>query len=68
MESSETQRHSFIIRIWVEEVRSEGDALWRGHITHVFTKRRSYFESIDGITDFICPYLKDMGADCSASD
>lgn len=65
MEPPETRRHSFIVRIWVEEFRGDGSTQWRGHITHVLSGRQSYFDCVDTMTEFICAYLKEMGSDCS---
>ena len=54
--------HSFIVKIWIEETAEEAEqALWRGHITHVFTKKRCYVQELDEILIFIMPYLEEMG-------
>jgi hypothetical protein len=67
MDSLETNTHAFVIRIWLEEGKEEGRAIWRGHITHVLSGRRSYFDSLEGITTFILSYLTDAGVDGSAA-
>ena len=61
MDSVKTTSQSFIIRIWVEEI-DEGTqhANWCGHITHVLSSKRLYFEDLDLIQEFIIPYLIDM--------
>jgi hypothetical protein len=62
MDRFEQNSHSFIIRIWLEEsVDETGQALWRGHITHVLNERRQYIQNLDEIIAFIKPYLKPMG-------
>jgi hypothetical protein len=54
--------HSFVIRIWLEESADEaGRTIWRGHITHVFTKKRRYFQRLDEISPFIQPFLEQLG-------
>lgn len=59
MEHSETNIHSFIIRIWLEETAEEtNQTKWRGHITHVPNNLRRHFESLDDIKHFIKPYLQ----------
>jgi hypothetical protein len=62
MDLSESDSHSFIIRIWIEEtVEEAGRATWRGHITHVPTGERRYFQNLGEIVTFIAPYLGQMG-------
>ncbi len=52
--------HSFVIRVWLEENSSDsGDAVWRGHITHVESKARRHFDRLGETLDFIQPYLAD---------
>lgn len=54
--------HSFIIKIWLEEtVEEAGKATWRGHITHVPSGTRRYLKNLGDITDFVTPYLEEMG-------
>lgn len=54
--------HSFIIRIWLEEIaRGAGRAIWRGHITHVPSGERRYLKTLSDINTFIVPYLQAMG-------
>lgn len=63
MEQSELNTHSFVVKVWMEETAEEsGQTTWRGHITHVQSGQREYFENLDSITDFIAPYLTSMGA------
>jgi hypothetical protein len=62
MEISETQTHSFIVKIWLEETAEEsGGAAWRGHITHVPSGDRHYLQDLDAIAAIIAPYLERMG-------
>lgn len=35
--------HTFIIRLWAEEVQDEGSATYRGSITNVMTNEKRYF-------------------------
>lgn len=62
METLEPNTHSFIVKVWLEETAEEaGDAIWRGHITHVPTKKRQYVQTLDEISAFISVYLEQMG-------
>ena len=54
--------HSFIVKIWLEETIEESvRAEWRGHITHVPSGERRYFQKLSAIGDFIMPYLERIG-------
>jgi hypothetical protein len=62
MNQYESNTHSFIVKIWLEETAEEaGQATWRGHITHVSDGERRYLKDLDGITAFIAPHLEQMG-------
>lgn len=62
MEAYEYNACSFVIKIWVEELDSETlQQRWRGHITHVFSGKRQYFEDLGMINHFMTPYLTQMG-------
>jgi hypothetical protein len=64
MSADPDERHtlSFVIRIWLE---SEATRLrpkrWRGHITHVPSGKRRYFERLALIGEVIEPYLDALG-------
>jgi hypothetical protein len=59
----ESATQSFVIKIWLEETAEEaGQVLWRGHITHVPSRRQVYLTRLDQIAQFIKPYLEQMGA------
>ena len=64
MDHTETQTHSFIIRIWLEEAE---ERLWRGHVTHVPSGKRQYVETLEGISHFLDAYLQQMGAASSVN-
>lgn len=62
MNSSEATIHSFIVKIWIEEIIAEnGETIWRGHITHVPSNERRYFTNLRDISAFINIYLEGMG-------
>lgn len=62
MDSIEATSHPFVVRIWLEETAEEaGQAIWRGHITHVPSGERRYLKELDDIAIFIMPYLEEMG-------
>jgi hypothetical protein len=56
------ESHSFIVKVWLEESLEEaGEAIWRGHVTHVPSQERRYLHTLDDIVDFIGPFLERMG-------
>ncbi len=58
MDLSESQVHSFIVKLWLESVADEaGRSVWHGHITHVPDGARRYLRDLDEIHDFIEPYV-----------
>ena len=60
MSESSGDRHSFIVKVWLEtregESRNE-TSYWRGRVTHVPSGLYSYFQDVDEIAHFIRPYL-----------
>ena len=66
MDSFESNTHSFVIKIWLEETDERSDtSAWRGHVTHVPSRNRRYVDDLQGITDFITRYLEQLGVDVS---
>jgi len=62
MDLSESDVHSFIVRIWLEEEASETQgAIWRGYVTHVPSGERRYIKQLSDLNTFIIPYLEAMG-------
>lgn len=62
MDLSESQVHSFIVKLWLESVAEEaGRAVWHGHITHVPGGERMHFRDLDEIRGFIEPYVGEAG-------
>jgi hypothetical protein len=62
MDLIETSTQSFVIKIWVEEtVEEAGEALWRGHITHVLSGERHHFGNIEEMIALMGRYLKEVG-------
>jgi hypothetical protein len=62
MDVLESNTHSFIVKVWLEETAEEvGQATWRGHITHVPSGERRYLQDLGKIAAFIAPYLEEMG-------
>ena len=56
MDQLEFNTHSFVVKVWLEGTADESRQIkWRGHITHVQSGRRAYFENLDKITDFMTP-------------
>jgi len=60
MDEDEVPTHSFVVRIWHEEVGA-GRPGWRGHITHVVGNEDRYFDDLETIPEFIRPFLVKMG-------
>lgn len=60
MSALETAVHSFIVRIWFEEEvdAKTGRLRWRGHITHVSSNRRQYFEDLEILKRFVIQFLQ----------
>jgi hypothetical protein len=57
-ELPENSNHSFVIKIWLEERNSEtGSLLWRGHITHIASGQKRYFQQLNDVLPFITSYL-----------
>jgi hypothetical protein len=62
MDLPEANTHSFIVKIWLEEIGDEArKATWRGHITHVPSGARRYLRELGDIVDFVVIYLEAMG-------
>jgi hypothetical protein len=58
MDLYETNTHSFIVKIWLEEtIEESGRAIWRGHITHVPSGERRALKDLNDILIFIRTYL-----------
>ncbi len=64
MELFENSSHSFVLKLWLEDAGSETDpACWRGHVTHVPSGERRYFQDLNGLLEFLIPYLEGMGVE-----
>jgi hypothetical protein len=61
MDLTESNTHSFIVKVWLEEGAKAGQVTWRGHITHVPGGEQRYLRDLDDITTFIAAYLERMG-------
>ena len=62
MDLPESHTHSFIIKIWREQVvEGENHFTWRGHITRVPGGERRYLKDLDDIALFILPSIEAMG-------
>jgi hypothetical protein len=61
MDLRESQVHSFIVKLWLEQSGDETfKEVWHGFITHVPGGERRYLKKIDDIPDFIERYLAGM--------
>jgi hypothetical protein len=62
-----TPIQSFVIRIWLEEIsEGSGESVWRGHITHVETKKRIHFTRPEQIAEIVASYMDEMGVDTTS--
>ncbi|NWJ48684.1 MAG: hypothetical protein HXX08_22720 [Chloroflexi bacterium] len=62
MDQIESNTHSFIIKVWLEETAVETHKpLWHGYISHVGSGRRRYLKNLDEIKPFLAGYLSEMG-------
>lgn len=62
MDELESFSQSYIIKIWIEEGSETGNhSTWRGYIVDVLSGNKRYLKNLDEISDFIAPYLEDMG-------
>jgi hypothetical protein len=60
MNESGEERHSFIVKVWLEAQEGESRdeiSLWRGRVTHVPSGLYYYFQDVDEIAHFIRSYL-----------
>lgn len=54
MPNQEPRSHTFLIRIWIEEIPEQvGRLSWRGHITHLPDEERRYVQTFEEIARFI---------------
>lgn len=62
MDLPEVNTHSFIVKVWVEEIGDKaGRVRWRGYITHIPDGARRYVKRPAEISDFVLLYLEAMG-------
>jgi hypothetical protein len=58
MDSYEPHAHSFIVKVWLEELSTDAlPARWRGRVTHVPDNTQRYFEDWETLTRFIQQFL-----------
>jgi hypothetical protein len=62
MASIQPNTHSFIIKVWVNDVgQTKGRIVWQGRITHVPSGHLRHFVKVDEIASFVMPYLQQLG-------
>ena len=62
MNAIEPGVHSFIIKVWLEELIEEtGQVEWHGHITHVPSGQREYLRELEDTVVFIRSCLESPG-------
>jgi hypothetical protein len=63
MDFAESQLHSFIVKLWLEDSEEGSRSSWAGQIKHVPGGEYRYIRNLEEITAFIKPYLESMGAE-----
>jgi hypothetical protein len=61
VKKEESMGHTFLLRIWIEEMNERGSFTWRGHITHLPDERRRHVETFGQINQFIRQHLAEQG-------
>ncbi len=57
----EPDTHSFIVKFWLDEQDpDDNNIVWRGHITHVATGQRKYYNNLREMNGFLIPHLQNM--------
>jgi hypothetical protein len=57
-ENYEKNTHTFVIKIWLEEIIGKYKFYhWRGHIMHIPSGERKYFDKLSKVTQIITGYL-----------
>ncbi len=57
---------SFVARIWLER-GSNGGPIWRGHVRHVQGDQETYFQNLDGMSEFLEKISGVPGPDTAAT-
>jgi hypothetical protein len=66
MDQSESQVHSFIVKLWLEEPGNKAERLlWRGYVTHVPSGQRRYLNDLQDIVRFVESYVSETGGKSS---
>jgi hypothetical protein len=60
--SSFTQAHAFVVRIWWEPglTRPDGRPLWRGYVQHAASGRSLVFQALDELLCFVQSQTGDL--------
>ena len=54
---------SFIVRLWLEETAVDaGQAVWRGHVTHIPSGHRQHFSALEQLSEIIRQRLVDAAS------
>ena len=65
----ESNTHSFIIKVWLEEISEDIDTgVWRGQITHVLSGKHRYVKNLQEMMIFMDEYFKQMGVKLDMPD
>lgn len=68
MDTPESEVHSFIVKLWLEDGDETGTLICHGHITHVPSGERRYLRELDSILSFIKSHIAGNGADVVVQD
>lgn len=62
MQAGEQAIQSFVIKIRLSErTTPENEQHWYGYVTHVPSGKRQYFHHLDQVTEFMRPFMVQMG-------
>jgi len=67
--SHPSERHtiSFILRLWVEPIQTEGEPRWRGQIEHVGSGEKTHFQLPAALVEFLVANLPAAAAEAGAT-
>lgn len=62
MDEATPPTHSFVVKIWAEELGDEDEApTWRGRVTHAKSGEDAYLDSLVELPKFLAAYVEQFG-------
>ena len=54
--------HAFVLKLWlIDQQERQGKRAWRGHLVHVATGERIYFDNMSQLNNRLLQYLDQIG-------